>query len=109
MANLKRKIPLQFYVNEEEKKMIRKKMIMSKTGNMSAYLRKMAIDGIIANIDTTYQKQIYQEMHKIGVNANQLAKVANITGAATPEDMAEMKGLLNKIWHILKSSRLNPL
>ena len=56
MANLKRKIPLQFYVNEEEKKIIRKKMIMSKTGNMSAYLRKMAIDGIIANIDTTYQK-----------------------------------------------------
>lgn len=109
MANLKRKIPLQFYVNEEEKKMIRKKMIMSKTGNMSAYLRKMAIDGIIANIDTTYQKEIFQEMHKIGVNANQLAKVANTTGAATPEDIAEMKGLLNKIWHILKSSRLNPL
>ena len=82
-------------------------MIISKTGNMSAYLRKMAIDGIIANIDTTYQKEIFQEMHKIGVNANQLAKVANTTGAATP--MAEMKGLLNKIWHILKSSRLNPL
>ena len=37
MANLKRKIPLQFYVNEEEKKMIRKKMILSKTGNMSAF------------------------------------------------------------------------
>lgn len=108
MANRKRNIALQFYVTPEEKKLIRRKMILSRTANLSAYLRKMAIDGVIANIDTTYQKQIYQEMHKIGVNANQLAKIANTTGAATPEDMAEMKGLLKEIWHILKSSRLNP-
>ena len=38
----------------EEKKMIRKKMILSRTANMGAYLRKMAIDGIIVNTDTTY-------------------------------------------------------
>lgn len=108
MENRKRNIQIRFWVTPEEKDMIRRKMYLAKTNNMGAYLRKMAIDGIIANIDTTYQKQIYQEMHKIGVNANQLAKVANTTGAATPEDMAEMKGLLNKIWHILKSSPLNP-
>lgn len=108
MANRKRNIALQFYVTPEEKNLIRRKMILSKTANLSAYLRKMAIDGVIANIDTTYQKQIYQEMHKIGVNANQLAKLANTTGVATPEDMKEMKGLLKEIWHILKSSQLNP-
>ena len=34
--------------------MIRKKMILSKTTNMGACLRKMAIDGIIVNTDTTY-------------------------------------------------------
>ena len=37
--------------------MIRKKMILSKTANMGAYLRKMAIDGIIVNTDTTYLRQ----------------------------------------------------
>ena len=73
MANRTRDIPIQFFVTAEEKKMIRKKMILSRTANMGAYLRKMAIDGIIVNTDTTYlEKQIY-EMHKIGVNVNQLA------------------------------------
>ena len=46
MANRTRDIPIQFFVTSDEKKMIRKKMILSKTANMGAYLRKMAIDGI---------------------------------------------------------------
>ena len=46
MANRTRDIPIQFFVTAEEKKMIRKKMILSRTANMGAYLRKMAIDGI---------------------------------------------------------------
>lgn len=54
MANRTRDIPIQFFVTSEEKKMIRKKMILSRTANMGAYLRKMVIDGIIVNTDTTY-------------------------------------------------------
>ncbi len=58
----------------EENKLIRRKMIESKTKNMGAYLRKMAIDGYIVNTDTTPLKKQYEEMHKIGVNINQIAK-----------------------------------
>ena len=57
--------------------MIRKKMILSRTANMGAYLRKMAIDGIIVNTDTTYLEKQFFEMHKIGVNVNQLARLAS--------------------------------
>lgn len=45
-----------------------------KNQNMGAYLRKMAIDGYIVNTDTTPLKKQYEEMHKIGVNINQIAK-----------------------------------
>ena len=76
MANRKRDVQILLWVTPEEKKMIRKRMILSKTSNMSVYLRKMAIDGMIVNTDTSYLKAMYQEMHKIGVNINQLAKVA---------------------------------
>ena len=34
----------------------------------------MAIDGYIVNTDTTPLKKQYEEMHKIGVNINQIAK-----------------------------------
>ena len=53
-------------------------MIESKTKNMGAYLRKMAIDGYIVTTDSTPLKKQYEEMHKIGVNINQIAHVVNM-------------------------------
>ena len=64
MAERKREIQVKFWVTPEEKKMIRKKMILSRTANMGAYLRKMAIDGIIVNTDTTYLEKHFFEMQK---------------------------------------------
>ena len=93
IANRTRDIPIQFFVTAEEKKMIRKKILLSKTANMGAYLREMAIDGIIVNTDTTYLEKQFYEMHKIGVNVNQLAKLANSTGAVTPEEMKKFSKL----------------
>ena len=106
MAERKRNKEIHFYVTEEERKLIRRKMIESKTKNMGAYLRKMAIDGYIVNTDTTPLKKQYEEMHKIGVNVNQLARLANATGSVTPEEMKELKGMIKEIWHILRSSPL---
>ena len=77
MAERKREIQVKFWVTPEEQKMIRKKMILSKTANMGAYFRKMAINGIIVNTDTTYLEKQFFEMHKIGVNVNQLARLAS--------------------------------
>ena len=107
MANRKRNVQILLWVTPEEKKMIRKRMILSKTSNMSVYLRKMAIDGMIVNTDTTYLKAMYQEMHKIGVNINQLAKVANTVGTATPQDIEELKEMVKKIWLTLRSFQSN--
>ena len=53
MAERKRNKEILFYVTEEERKLIRRKMIEAKTKNMGAYLRKMAIDGYIVNTDIT--------------------------------------------------------
>lgn len=107
MANRKRDVQILLWVTPEEKKMIRKRMILSKTSNMSVYLRKMAIDGMIVNTDTTYLKAMYQEMHKIGVNINQLAKVANTVCTATPQDIEELKEMVKKIWLTLRSFQSN--
>ena len=106
MANRKRNVQILLWVTPEEKKMIRKRMILSKTSNMSVYLRKMAIDGMIVNVDTTYLKKTYQEMHKIGVNINQIAKKVNTTGDLYPEEMQELKEMVKELWHILRSSPL---
>ena len=77
-------------------------MIESKTKNMGAYLRKMAI----VNTDTTPLKKQYEEMHKIGININQIAKKVNTTGDLYPEEMQELKKMVKELWHILRSSPL---
>ena len=81
-------------------------MILSKTRNMGAYLRKMAIDGYIINTDTTLIKQVYAEMHKIGVNINQIAKKVNATGDLYSEDMEELKEMMNELWRITKCIKI---
>ena len=90
----------------EEKKLIRRKMIESKTKNMGAYLRKMAIDGYIVNTDTTPLKKQYEEMHKIGVNINQITKKVNSTGDLYSEEMQELKEMVKEFLRILRSSPL---
>ena len=106
MVKRKRNIQILFCVSTEEKKLIRRKMIESKTKNMGAYLRKMAIDGYIVNTDTTPLKKQYEEMHKIGVNINQIAKKVNSTGDLYPEEMQELKEMVKELWRILRSSQL---
>ena len=58
MANRKRDVQILLWVTPEEKKMIRNRMILSKTSNMSVYLRKMAIDGMIVNTDIIIDPQL---------------------------------------------------
>ena len=81
-------------------------MIESKTKNMGAYLRKMAIDGYIVTTDSTPLKKQYEEMHKIGVNINQIAKKVNTNGDLYPEEMKELKGMVKEILSILRSFTL---
>lgn len=45
--NRKRPIQVKFFVDEKELELIKQKMALFGTENMSAYLRKMAIDGYI--------------------------------------------------------------
>ena len=66
----------------------------------------MAIDGYIVNTDTTPLKKQYEEMHKIGVNINQITKKVNSTGDLYSEEMQELKEMEKEFWRILRSSPL---
>ena len=51
MDGRKRTVQIKFRVTEEERALIEQKMKLVPTRNMEAYLRKMAIDGYIIQID----------------------------------------------------------
>ena len=98
MANRKRNIQMKFYVTEEEKQLIEQKMQQLPTQRYGAYLRKMAIDGYIINMDTTDIKVFTAELGAIGRNINQIAKRVNAGGSVYKEDIQEIRERLDEIW-----------
>jgi hypothetical protein len=87
MNGRKRKVQIKFYVTEEERALIEQKMKLVPTRNMTAYLRKIAIDGYIIQTDHSDIKAMTAEIQKIGVNINQIAKRVNATGSVYQEDI----------------------
>ena len=49
--NRKRPIQVKFFVDENEQALIKKKMELAGIENMSAYIRKMGIDGYVVKLD----------------------------------------------------------
>ena len=100
MANRKRNIQMKFYVTEEEKRLIDEKMAQLPTRRDGAYLRKMAIDGYIIQLDTTDIKRMNAALSSIGRNINQIAKRINAGGGAYNADMREKQERLDEIWQL---------
>lgn len=106
MNGRKRNIQIKFWVNKEEKSLIEEKMKLIPTDNMSAYIRKIAIDGYIVQVDHSDIKSMTYEIHKIGVNINQIAHKVNINGNISNKDLIEIKEALKEIWRLQRLSLL---
>ena len=106
MDGRKRTLQIKFRVTEEERALIEQKMKLVPTRNMEAYLRKMAIDGYIIQIDHADIKAMTAEIQKIGVNINQIARRVNATDSVYQEDIEEIKGVLAEIWRLQRLSLL---
>jgi len=100
----KRKIMMRFCVTEMERDLIFEKMRLLGTNNLAAYGRKMLIDGYAIIVDYSDLKAVCAEMQKIGVNFNQIAKRVNGTTRIYERDFEEMRGGIEEIWRLLRSS-----
>ena len=100
MSNLKRNIQMKFRVTPDERKLIEQKMALLPTKQIGAYLRKMAIDGLIIYTDLSEFKEFQKELQAIGRNINQIAKRVNSTSNIYETDIAEIKERLDEIWQL---------
>ena len=96
----KREVQLNFRVSPEELALIEQKMAQMGTKNREAYLRKMAIDGYIIQVDTTDIREMTKALGSIGRNINQIAKRLNAGGPAYQADMEEIRERMEQIWQL---------
>ena len=80
-----------FFATPEEAKLIRDREKEIGILNESAYLRKMAIDGYLIQMDLSDVKEAVRLLGITSSNMNQYAKKANETGSVYQEDIEELK------------------
>lgn len=98
MANRQRNIRIQLRVNEQEKALIDQKMQELGTKNTEAYLRKMAIDGLVIHLDTTDVRELVRVLRVTSNSLNQLTKRVHETGSIYGEDIEDLRKSYDKLW-----------
>ena len=98
MQKLKRNINMGFRVNAEEQAQIMKRMSEIGFPSVRAYLLKMALNGMIVNLDLTNVRECSKLLRNISNNINQLAKRANEYGYVSVAEIEDVKTQLGEIW-----------
>lgn len=92
-----------FYATPEEAKRIRDREKEVGILNESAYLRKMAIDGFLIQMDLSDVREAVRLLGITSANMNQYTKKANETGSIYKEDIKDMKERQDELWKVMKN------
>lgn len=98
MAKRKRDVPMLFWMSQNEMEQLRAKLARSCCGNMSAYLRKMALDGYIVNLDLPELRELVSLLRYTSNNLNQLTRRVHQTGRIYDADLEEISQKQDAIW-----------
>ena len=98
MAKRSRDKMITFWVTEDELAKINANMEKLGTSNLSAYLRKMAITGLIVQLDIPELKQIVSLMRRTSANINQMAKHINQGDTVAVQQVDGLHEQQEEIW-----------
>jgi hypothetical protein len=103
VSQRKRDIHLHVMVTEDEFNTIHQRMAESGITNTGAYIRKMALNGFILNVDLSPVRELVSLQRRCANNLNQVAIHANTYGvypsaiAALQKDYAELWGRVSDV------------
>ena len=89
-------------ISEQEYELILQKMKQSKITNLSAYMIKMAIDGMIINLDMPELKEVSSLLRYNENNINQIAKRLNESKSVYTSDIEDIKEKQEQISDMVK-------
>jgi len=83
-----------FKVSDKERELIEQKMALAGIRNMSAYIRKMCIDGYIINLQIPELAECAKFLRSTSNNVNQIARRVNSGGGVYPDEVDEISAKL---------------
>ena len=98
-GNNKRSVRAEFVMSESEAALVRERMAELGISNLSAYLRKMAVDGYIIHLDMSDIQEMIRLLRICSNNLNQYARRANETGSIYSADIEDLRTRLDDLWN----------
>lgn len=96
-----------FRCTENEKERINERYKASGCHDMADYLRTMAMEGYIINVEYKELKALIYEINKIGVNINQIAHKVNQEQILYNQDLEHIQEDIKSIWQMLRSKLIH--
>lgn len=99
MKKENRNVQLHFFVTVPEAELIKERMAETGVANLSAYLRKMAVDGYIIHLDMGDIQEMIRLLRICSNNLNQYTRRANETGSVYAADVEDLRTRLDDLWN----------
>lgn len=94
----KKSVRVEFVMSEQEAELVKGRMAELGITNLSAYLRKMAVDGYIIHLDMSDIQEMIRLLRICSNNLNQYTKRANETGNVYAADVDDLRTRLDDLW-----------
>ena len=94
----KKTVRVEFVMSEQDAELVKGRMAELGITNLSAYLRKMAVDGYIIHLDMGDIQEMVRLLRICSNNLNQYAKRANETGSVYAADVEDLRARLDNLW-----------
>ena len=94
----KKSVRVEFVISEQEADLIKERMAELGITSLSAYLRKMAVDGYIIHLDMSDIQEMIRLLRICSNNLNQYARRANETGSVYAADVEDLRARLDNLW-----------
>ena len=94
----KKTVRVEFVMSEQDAELVKGRMAELGITNLSAYLRKMAVDGYVIHLDMGDIQEMVRLLRICSNNLNQYAKRANETGSVYAADVEDLRTRLDGLW-----------
>lgn len=93
-----RNVPVYVWVRPDELEAIQGRMAEVGIRNMSAYIRKMALNGYVLHVDLSPVKELVSLQRRCANNLNQAAIHANSYGGLYPDELKRLQKDYADLW-----------
>lgn len=94
----RKSVRVEFVMSEQEAELVKGRMAELGITNLSAYLRKMAVDGYIILLDMGDIQEMVRLLRICSNNLNQYARRANEAGSVYAADVEDLCSRLDSLW-----------